>query len=138
MKVQKNTPFIPYKKENKKFAQWNRLHPTPAENIKREEILKHKPLWYKFTRQKPLEAFIADFYCTELMLVIEVDGDSHIWRWTYDIIRESKLAEYWIEVIRYTNSEVFTNIDWVKERLEISVCDREKVLKKWKINPNPC
>ena len=44
MNTQKNTPFVPYKKANKKFAQWNRLHPTPAENIIRETILKNKPL----------------------------------------------------------------------------------------------
>ena len=32
---------------------------------------------YDFHRQKPLDNFIADFFCHELMLVIELDGYSH-------------------------------------------------------------
>ena len=41
------------------------------------KILKDKQLGYKFTRQKPVLHYIADFYCHELSLVVEIDGDSH-------------------------------------------------------------
>jgi len=47
-------PFIPYNKSNNDYSRENRKKPTLAELIVREEILKHRPLGYKFTRQKPL------------------------------------------------------------------------------------
>jgi hypothetical protein len=67
--------FIPYRRSLKPRAQGLRRDPTPAE----------KKLWYeflclqpeKFTRQKPLGLYIADFYCAAARLVIELDGDSH-------------------------------------------------------------
>ena len=41
------------------------------------KILKNKQLGYKFSRQKPILHYIADFYCHELALVVEIDGSSH-------------------------------------------------------------
>jgi len=32
---------------------------------------------YDFHRQRPINDYIVDFYCSELMLVIEIDGESH-------------------------------------------------------------
>ena len=127
MKAQKNLPFIPYKQENNAFAKYNRLHPTKAESKIWEEYLKWRPCWYKFTRQKPLEALIVDFYCTKLMLVIEVDGDSHIGRWYYDEIKEAKLAEYGILVRGYTNTEVLNDMNYIQRDLEKCIQEREKL-----------
>lgn len=52
-----------------------RRNPTPAEQKLWEDVLKHRPLGYKFTRQKPLDFFIVDFYCAKLRLAIELDGE---------------------------------------------------------------
>ena len=41
------------------------------------KILKNKQTGYTFTRQKPILNYIADFYCHELRVVVEVDGSSH-------------------------------------------------------------
>lgn len=49
---------------------------------------------YKFTKQKPLIQYIVDFYCAELGLVIEIDGDSHIEQQDYDMIRTSDLEKH--------------------------------------------
>ena len=41
------------------------------------KVLKNNQSGYKFTRQKPILHYIADFYCHELHLVVEIDGSSH-------------------------------------------------------------
>jgi len=73
---------------------------------------------YKFLRQKPLGNFIADFYCAELMLVIEIDGDSHSRQKEHDELRSEKLDTYGIKVIRYTNDDIISNIEGVYQDLK--------------------
>ena len=67
----------------------------------------------KFTRQKPIGPFIVDFYCAELMLAIEIDGDSHQEKSFYDEKRTEKMTAYGITVIRYLNKDVLLNIHGV-------------------------
>jgi very-short-patch-repair endonuclease len=52
-----------------------RAEMTPGERHFWYRCLQRLP--YKFRRQRPFGRFIADFYCPELKLVIEIDGDSH-------------------------------------------------------------
>ena len=68
-------PFIPYRRALKADSQSLRRDPTPAERKLWFEYLRELPV--RFTRQKPLGHYIADFYCASRLLVIEVDGDSH-------------------------------------------------------------
>ena len=78
---------------------------------------------YKFTRQKPIGNFIVDFYCSELKLAIEVDGDSHFGKEETDEAREKSLKEYGITILRYTNEEVIFNISGVYDDLVIRIGD---------------
>ena len=81
----------------------------------------------KFTRQKPLDQFIADFYCAELRLVIEVDGDSHAGREHYDILRSDLLnKKYGIECIRYSHSEILDNASGVFDDLVMKIEAKKK------------
>ena len=66
----------------------------------------------KFTRQKPLGEYIVDFHCAELMLAIEIDGDSHGEQPDYDRQRTARLKQLGIEVIRYANREIITDLKW--------------------------
>lgn len=110
--------YIPYNPELTKLAQQNRKNPTPFENKMYYEVLKvWEFLKYKFIRQKPIDNFIVDFYCSELWLVIEIDWDSHIEQIEYDEYRTNKLNELWLKIIRYTNSEILWNIEWVYKDL---------------------
>ena len=61
-----------------------------------------------FQRQKPLLNYIVDFYCYELDLVIEVDGQyhNHDEKSNSDSIRDAELKEYNLTVIRFTEREV--------------------------------
>jgi very-short-patch-repair endonuclease len=65
--------YNPYNTSHTKYAQKMRKAPTQAEKYMWEKLLRYKPLGYKFTRQKPIGPFIADFYCAKLLLIIELD-----------------------------------------------------------------
>jgi leucyl-tRNA synthetase len=69
---------------------------------------------YKFSRQKPLDNFIVDFYCSELLLVVEIDGGVHLSFQIRDQERDEILREkYDILVIRYSNDEIINDVEKV-------------------------
>ena len=118
--------YISYNKTLKQKARKNRKNPTPAEKILWYEVLSNKRLGnLKFTRQKPLHEYIVDFYCPELMIAIEIDGDTHADQQQYDKRRTEILNKYGVEVIRYTNAEVLNNLEGVYQHL----CERISVIK---------
>jgi very-short-patch-repair endonuclease len=80
----------------------------------------------RFRRQHPIDFFIADFYCHEAKLVVEIDGEIHLTRKDYDIGRTAEMEKYGIKVIRFDNSEVFNNIKDVIKRIENEVHSRIK------------
>jgi len=116
--VLKYMNYIYYNKNLTEKAKENRMNPTVPEKIM-WKILRGKQLGdYKFIRQKPIDNFIIDFYCSELLLAIEIDGDSHAFQDDYDAFRTKKLNAFGIKVIRYSNSEIIVSIDGVYEDLK--------------------
>jgi len=59
----------------------------------------------------------VDFYCSELRLVIEIDGDSHAETEEYDLERTRFLNALGLQVIRYSNDEIIQNIEGVYDDL---------------------
>ncbi len=102
---------------------------VPAAKILRKNMTKEEShLWYdflrtypvRFSRQKVLGKYIADFYCAEAKLIIELDGSGH---YTddgrqYDEERTAFLQAYGITVIRITNREIHQNFRGVCEYIE--------------------
>ncbi|AQM67644.1 hypothetical protein Vca1114GL_01127 [Vibrio campbellii] len=90
---------------------------------KPEEVLwqriRRKQLGVKFRRQHGIGRYIVDFYCAELNLVIEIDGDSHFSDEgkEKDTIRDSFMETLGIKVLRFTNEEVMKQTESVLERL---------------------
>ncbi len=68
---------------------------------------------WKFRRQHGIGPYILDFYCPELKLCIEIDGSSHDNKYTQDINRTSYLNMQGIRVVRFNNSQVLANPEWV-------------------------
>ena len=99
-------PYIAYNSSNNDRAKDNRKNMTNAESKIWYKSLRYRPMRYKFTRQKPADSFILDFYCAKLLLWIEVDGTSHSNKINYDKMRTIKIWKLWIKVIRYTNIQV--------------------------------
>ena len=104
-----------YNKDNKKFAWINRnqYRMTKAEWIVWNLVLRKNMTWYRFLRQKPVWNYIIDFYCDKLKLWIEIDDKSHNWKWEEDLKRTKYLNWLWIKIIRYTNEQVYFNLDWL-------------------------
>lgn len=93
-------------------------HPqTPAEQ-KLWQILRSRQLdGYKFRRQHPIGWYIVDFYCAAAKLIIEIDGDSHAEQVEYDQVRTEWLESQGYRVIRFTNDEVFRQVEGVIEAI---------------------
>jgi very-short-patch-repair endonuclease len=72
---------------------------------------------YKFRRQVWLGGFIADFFCAEAKLVVEIDGDSHADQVHCDERRTAWLASQGFRVVRFSNIDVMSNIDGVLQQL---------------------
>src|SRR5690349_10890187 len=110
-------PFIPYRRNLTANAQSLRRDPTPAERKLWFEFLRELPV--RFTRQKPLGQYIADFYCASRLLVIEVDGDSHFTDGgtAHDDRRTAALESQGLRVIRVTNLDVMQHFEGVCQRI---------------------
>ena len=83
------------------------------------KFLKEKQLHgYDFHRQKPIDEFIVDFFCPELMLAIEIDGVSHIGKEAYDSERQVKLEKLGLRFLRFRDDDVFYSCDFVMKEIE--------------------
>jgi very-short-patch-repair endonuclease len=99
-------------------------------NLLRENMtIAEKLLWsrlnkcqlgVRFKAQHPIDIFIVDFYCHKYRLIIEVDGEIHLSQKEYDDGRTAELECFDLKIIRFTNEQVLTDIDWVVG--EISKC----------------
>lgn len=69
----------------------------------------------KFRRQYSVDHFVLDFYCPELKLAIEVDGNSHFTTKgiEYDKEREAYISAFGITFVRFLNADIFENVDAV-------------------------
>lgn len=119
--------FIPYNKELVSLAREFRSNQTPAEKIFWYTVIKNKKMTgYKFTKQKPLDNFIVDFYCAELLLAVEIDGDIHKSLKIRDKERADILKnKYGLKIIRYKNEDVLNNIEKIIKNLEEVICSRK-------------
>jgi len=110
-----------------KRAKELRKNMTPAEKVLWKHIRNRKLGKLKFRRQHPIDIFIADFYCHELKLVIEIDGGIHQLpeNSEYDIGRNAEMKEMGIEIIRFTNEEVLNTIEQVLKRINETMKGRE-------------
>ncbi len=86
---------------------------TEAEKILWSELRKREVFKERWRPQHPADNFIVDFYCHKYKLVIEVDGEIHLLE---DVLERDNGRAYEIErlgikILRFTNKEIFENID---------------------------
>jgi very-short-patch-repair endonuclease len=94
---------------------------TLAEVLLWNKLKARRFLGLQFYRQKPIGKYIADFYCKELDLVIEVDGSSHRDRYEYDATRQAALEALGLAVLRFEDEQVRKGMDSVLKTLEVWV-----------------
>jgi len=95
-------------------------HPmTDAEKLLWDKIRNRKLQGLKFRRQHPIHYYIADFYCHEKRLIVEVDGGIHLDEAVkeHDENRTAELDRLGIKVIRFTNEHIFEHLEQVLEEI---------------------
>ena len=106
-----NGHYLPYHPFLRPLAARLRRETTRAENRVWYDFLRtQRPPWH---RQKPLDRFIADFYCARLRLVLEVDGPSHegTEAASRDAVRTAALEACGLVVVRVSNADVLQHFD---------------------------
>ncbi len=90
---------------------------TPAEALLWEALRNRKLRNTKWKRQANVSMFIADFLCSEYMLIVEVDGGIHETQHEYDQLRTDIITEHGYRVIRFTNDAIMKNLTTVLQRI---------------------
>jgi len=92
---------------------------TDAEKVIWKELKNRRVFKTKFRRQHPIDIFIVDFYCHEFKLAIEIDGEIHLDKEIaeYDDGRTHDLEELGIKILRFTNNQVFNDINYVLKEI---------------------
>src|SRR5687768_3028215 len=73
-----------------------------AEKILWKAILSGKQTGQRFLRQRPIDHFIVDFFCPDLRLIIEIDGNSHYHKPDYDAWRQERLEKLGYHFLRFS------------------------------------
>jgi very-short-patch-repair endonuclease len=98
--------IIPYNPKLKEIAQKLRKQGILSEVLLWNELKRKKMMGYDFHRQKPLDNYIADFFCNELMLIIEIDGITHESKTEEDEKRQKRLEELGFSFLRFYDGHV--------------------------------
>ena len=102
-----------------------------ARALRKDMTKEERHLWYdflrdypvRFLRQKVIDGYIVDFYCSEAGLVVELDGSQHYEdeALKYDNIRTERLEKRGLTVIRVPNDEVSKNFEGVCAYIDLAV-----------------
>lgn len=103
--------IIPYNPILKERARFLRNNSTNSEIVLWHYLKNKQLLGYDFDRQRPVDNYILDFFCYDLMLGIEIDGITH----DDDIVKlrdarkEARLNELGITILRFDDTDVRLN-----------------------------
>ncbi len=100
---------------------------TSAEELLWEKLKGKQICNVRFRRQHPIYLYIVDFYCHPAKLVIELDGKYHLRTKKEDRERTEQLKSLNLDVIRFTNDKVETNINKVLEEITLKVKHRLEI-----------
>jgi len=116
-------------------AQWKsrkhtaalRRNLTDAESKLWQDLRARRLQGYKFRRQHPIDDYVADFACIPAKLVIEIDGATHSTEeeLAHDARRTEVMESLGWRVIRFTNDEVYEDVDGVVEAIYHALKDGE-------------
>ena len=136
--------IIPYNPELKELASKLRKNMTLSEVLLWNELKNKKILGYDFDRQRPINNYIVDFYCKELKLAIEIDGDTHIFKYEDDDERQKVIEKLGVSFLRFEDVEVKNSmnnvlrviVDWIERNKPTPNPSEEGNLKE-EPTPNP-
>jgi len=91
------------------------------------KALRSRASGFKFRRQHAIRQYFVDFYCVVAQLVVEVDGPIHETTRTEDADRQAFLETLNLEVIRFSNDEVLSDLSAVVNRIAQACHERTGV-----------
>lgn len=100
---------------------------TLAEVLLWNQLKRKKMNGYDFHRQKPIDNYIVDFFCPRLKLIIEIDGETHIYKGNEDIKRQNKMESLGFHFLRFTDIDVKRNMIDVLASIEDRIEECEKI-----------
>ncbi len=112
--------IIPYRAELREYSRYLRKNSTLSEILLWKNI-KNRALKVQFHRQVPMLDYIVDFYCHEIGLAIEIDGNSHDYKFFYDARRQGRLEKEGVIFLRFSDIEVKKDMDNVLNVLQHKV-----------------
>jgi very-short-patch-repair endonuclease len=120
--------IIPYDPKLKELARQLRNDSTKTEIFLWLKLKGKQMYGYDFHRQKPIDNYILDFFCYELMLGIEVDGYSHQFLEVYnkDGIKEKRMNQLGISVLRFSDEQVLKDMEHVIRVIENYIIEYEE------------
>jgi len=110
--------IIPYNPKLKELARRLRNNSTLAEVLLWNQIKKKQLRGYQFSRQKPIDDFIVDFFCHDLMLAIEIDGETHNYKAEEDKVRQSRLESLGVKFLRFLDIDIKKNMEGVLRSID--------------------
>jgi len=110
--------IIYYNPKLKESARKLRKNGTLSEVLLWQHLKGKQMRGFDFHRQKPIDQFIVDFYCSELMLAIEIDGVTHDFNLPNDIERRERLESFGVQFLRFTDNDVKQNLEGVLLAIE--------------------
>ena len=120
--------IIPYNPKLKELARNLRNNSTKSEIILWLKLKNKQMYGYDFHRQKPIDNYILDFFCNELMLGIEVDGYSHelLEVFNKDIKKTAEMKKHGITILRFSDYQVLHDMENVLRAIEYFIFEFEK------------
>jgi very-short-patch-repair endonuclease len=111
--------MLPFNRNLKTISRELRKNMTETERLLWSKIRKKQLKGYQFYRQKNIGNYIVDFYCPAGKLIIEIDGSQHYSEdgKKKDGIRNNYMSRLGFTVLRFSDREVFKNIQGVLERI---------------------
>ena len=96
-----------------------RRNMTQAERMVWAKLRDKQMCDYKFRRQYSVGSYVIDFYCPALKLAVEIDGESHFEEGVeaYDQQRQAFIENFGIRFLRFTNREIYENLEGVLEAI---------------------
>ena len=113
----------------KKRRQILRKNMPKTEIILWSKIRRKQILDCRFRRQYSVGAYVLDFYCPEMKLAIEIDGDSHCRASAeeYDKLREDEVKQLGIQFLRFQNTDVYKNLNGVLQTIYEKIEELRKI-----------
>ena len=92
---------------------------SKAEAVLWKHLSNRQMCGFKFRRQHGFDQYVVDFYCPELKLAIEIDGESHFQPGAkeYDHEREECIKSFGVKIVRFQNADVYQNLNGVLEAI---------------------